>query len=392
MRNIRHIISTCFSWIGFITFAAFFFPEISRGQGLYNESDLLINGVNVYVDGDLENRGRLDNNGLISFTGDWESEGSYKGNGILEANGRAPQKIEHYDQKISSLVISGWGTKYIKGKINILDKFQLSQGIVEVSPNDVLKLIASAVIFGGSGDSYVDGAITVEGTGYKFFPVGKNGTYAPIEFLNVKGELSEYSMEVFDNAPVVSVDNVIVRNGLYWQRKDVNGQFGGSAIAIDFERSYFQNPGNIIMLAGTDWEEPFIPLTDLEYSDETDKISTRTEISAPIIMLGEISEKWSEADFYFSNALSPNALNSDNRKVKVFGDRLAAEQFQFQVYDRWGAMVFESASLDFMATNGWDGRSINGKDLMGGTYPYRLTAFDKTGRKFEKKGVITIIY
>jgi hypothetical protein len=29
---------------------------------------------------------------------------------------------------------------------------------------------------------------------------------------------------------------------------------------------------------------------------------------------------------------------------------------------------------------------------MTGTYPYRLTAFDKTGSKFERAGVITIVH
>jgi hypothetical protein len=35
---------------------------------------------------------------------------------------------------------------------------------------------------------------------------------------------------------------------------------------------------------------------------------------------------------------------------------------------------------------------MNGVELTSGTYPYRLTAFDKTGSKFEKAGVITIVH
>jgi hypothetical protein len=109
-------------------------------------------------------------------------------------------------------------------------------------------------------------------------------------------------------------------------------------------------------------------------------------------MLGEVSERWTESDFYLSTALSPNALNYDNRKVRIFGDRLVGENFRLQVFDRSGAAVYETTSLINMENNGWDGRALNGRELVAGTYPYKLTALDKTGRRFEKKGVITIIY
>jgi hypothetical protein len=62
------------------------------------------------------------------------------------------------------------------------------------------------------------------------------------------------------------------------------------------------------------------------------------------------------------------------------------------VFNRWGEIVYESNSLERMSSNGWDGRSISGAALASGAYPYRLMALDKTGRKLDKKGVITIIH
>jgi hypothetical protein len=392
MKKICCTIPDSFRHYCFLLVAGFLFcPDISLSQGLYNQSLIHINNVNVYVEGEINNTGVLINDGLIGFTKDWDSEGTYRGNGSLLAYGNAPQKIAHYNQKVQSLMINGWGTKFIKGKINIKDAFHLLQGIVQVPDQDVLSLQDKAVIFGGSTESYVEGAITVEGTGYKFFPVGKNGTYAPMELLNVKGKSAKYSIEVFENAPVISVDNAIVKNGLYWQRRDLGGDFEGSAVAIDFDRSHFNDINKIIMVVGTDWENPFTSITDLEHSLETDQLTTRTDVVSPVIMLGEISDNWAEADFYFSTALSPNASNPDNRKVKVFGERLDGAGFHFQVFNRWGSVVYESTSLESMSRNGWDGRSANGDDLVSGAYPYRLTAFDKTGKRFEKKGVISII-
>lgn len=392
MKKLSRTISNCFVHSCLILSIGFFFCyNISWSQGLYNQSLLHINEVDLYVDGEISNTGILINTGLIEFTKDWDNKGTYLGDGALQVSGKASQEIAHNDQKIHSLVIKGGGTKNIKGKINITKELHLTKGIVQVSDQDALSLKDDAVIFGGSTESYVEGAITVEGSGYKFFPVGKNGTYAPIEFLNVKNNSAKYSMEVFENAPSITVDSVDVKNSLYWQRKDLDGHFGGSAIAIDFDPSQFADVNNIIMLVGTDWENPFMSIDDLEHSQETDKLITRTDVVAPIIMLAEIKQKGNDSDFYFSTALSPHAANPDNRRVKIFSERLHDKDFHFEVFNRWGSVIYESTSLESMSTNGWDGRSINGDDLVSGPYPFRLIAFDKTGKRFEKKGVISII-
>lgn len=361
-------------------------------QGLYNGANLYINGTTVFVGGEVHNTGLLVNDGQLSFTTDWTTEGKYKGSGVLEANGDGTQRIFHDNQKVSRFYVNGWGAKYIHGRLNITDMFRLTTGIVHVSPEDQLQLDHNAVIEGGSADSHVEGAIAVKGTGYKFFPLGKNGTYAPIEFVDVKGKSPEFSVEVFEDGQPISVDKVIVRNSLYWQRTDQAGDFQGSPVGIAYEPEHFINPAEITMLAGKDWESPFMTITELDHSPETHKVISHIAIVAPIIMLGEISDQWRDADFYFSTALSPNAFNSDNRKIKIFGERLSDDEFYFAVFDRWGSLVFESTSLESMAANGWDGRSKNGQELVSGTYPYRLSAFDKTGKPFEKKGVITIIY
>lgn len=361
-------------------------------QGVYNASNLYILGTAMYVDGAVRNTGALENNGHLAVSADWDSKGAYEGEGTLEVYGNAPQKVAHYGQDIAGLLINGWGVKYIKGALNVVREIHLNRGILEVSSRDVLKLHKDVTISGGNDKSYVDGAITVEGTGYKFFPIGKNGTYAPIEFLDVKGEFPEFSVEVFENAPVISVEDVIIRRGLYWHRNDLRGTFSGSAVAIDFERNYFQDPLNIVLVAGREWDQPFQPITGIEHSTETNKISSRSDIHQPILMLGEISERWTSADFYFSTALSPNAAFPENRSVRIFGERLAEDGFRFQVFNRWGEGIYESTSLAHMSATGWDGHSMNGVQLPAGSYPYHMHAYDKTGKKFEKKGLITLIY
>jgi hypothetical protein len=381
--------------IFFLTHALFagmgiFFPVTTQGQGLYNQSSLYNNGVDMHVDGDILNTGLLINHGLVAFTRDWDNPGDYQGEGTIEADGSAPQKIIHHGQKINNLAIDGWGTKFIKGKLTVTGELNLKEGLVTVTDNDELMLTSDVTVSGGSADSYVEGAITTVGTGYKFFPIGKNGNYAPIKFLEVKGSSAIYSMEVYENAPLITIDNVIVKNGLYWQRRDLVGNFGGSAVAVTYDPSHFIDVGKMILVTGTDWDSPFMAVNDVRQSPD-DELTTSTQIMSPILMLGETTETWAVADFYFSTALSPNAANPDNRSVKIFGQRLGEIDFHFEVFNRWGFAVFESTSLQEMSTNGWDGHSLTGQELASGAYPYKLTATDKTGRRLEKKGVISIL-
>lgn len=361
-------------------------------QSLYNETSIFVNGAAMFVDGDVLNNGLIVNEGHIGLSSDWESEGRYEGKGAIEVRGNGSQRIIHHNQSLAMLVVNGWGPKYIKGQINITDRLLLNSGIVHVSGRDVLKLHKDAEVEGGSADSYVEGAITVKGAGYRFFPLGKNGTYAPIEFLDVKGKSPEYSVEVFENTHVISLENVIVRNGVYWQRRDLAGDFRGSSIAVEYDPWEFRDVRNMIMLTGVDWQSPFTTIADVEHSAEMHKLITRNDVTDELIMLGEFSPEWRESDFYFSTALSPNAVNADNRNVRIFGDRLLEEEFRFVVFSRWGDIVYENNSLEQMLTNGWDGRTTGGEQLAAGTYPYRLTAIDKTGNKIEKNGVVTIIY
>ena len=76
-----------------------------------------------------------------------------------------------------------------------------------------------------------------------------------------------------------------------------------------------------------------------------------------VFVLGEsIPSDGMPGEFYLSTTLSPVASNPDNRYVKVFGNQLVDNDFQFRVFNRWGLMVYETSSLEGMLQVGWDGR------------------------------------
>tara|TARA_B110001452_G_scaffold65834_1_gene52704 strand:- start:770 stop:1192 length:423 start_codon:yes stop_codon:yes gene_type:complete len=66
---------------------------------------------------------------------------------------------------------------------------------------------------------------------------------------------------------------------------------------------------------------------------------------------------------------SPNAFSPDgdgiNDIFKISGQGML--DFQIEIYNRWGQMVYKSIDL----SNGWDG-TFKGKNLPTGTYVYKI--------------------
>ena len=60
--------------------------------------------------------------------------------------------------------------------------------------------------------------------------------------------------------------------------------------------------------------------------------------------------------------------------------------FTFQLFDRWGGLVFESLDPNFS----WDGRT-KGKDLPEGVYVFKFKAISLTNKQIEQSGTVTII-
>jgi gliding motility-associated-like protein len=58
----------------------------------------------------------------------------------------------------------------------------------------------------------------------------------------------------------------------------------------------------------------------------------------------------------------------------------------FQVYNRWGQIVFRAYSEE----DGWDG-TIAGKPQPSGTFVWMVKAVDYTGASFSKQGTLTLI-
>lgn len=82
-------------------------------------------------------------------------------------------------------------------------------------------------------------------------------------------------------------------------------------------------------------------------------------------------------------AFSPND-DGNNDILYVYGGQI--ESITFDVYDRWGELVFSTKSQD----KGWDG-TFNGKKASSGVYVYKLRAVFTDGDVVNKNGDITLV-
>ncbi|MBT6965097.1 MAG: T9SS type B sorting domain-containing protein, partial [Flavobacteriales bacterium] len=62
-------------------------------------------------------------------------------------------------------------------------------------------------------------------------------------------------------------------------------------------------------------------------------------------------------------------------------------EFEMQVFDRWGGLVFESSSVDY----GWNGKDVAGEIVNNGTYLYHVALYDHNGRLWVYNGELNLM-
>jgi gliding motility-associated-like protein len=99
-----------------------------------------------------------------------------------------------------------------------------------------------------------------------------------------------------------------------------------------------------------------------------------------------------EARIYVPNVFSPWDQDGDNDVFLIFADDKQILQVdQFQIYDRWGEMVFSASNFQPNDPSyGWDG-SHGGKTMLPGVYVYYIEIRLIDGRKLLLKGDVTIV-
>lgn len=92
-----------------------------------------------------------------------------------------------------------------------------------------------------------------------------------------------------------------------------------------------------------------------------------------------------ELHVYVPNTFTPDGDEFNNTFVpKVTGENM--DGYLFQIYNRWGQLLFESKNPDV----GWDGH-FGGKQVPSSTYIWRLRLEDQDGIPYEYKGHVNLL-
>jgi gliding motility-associated-like protein len=92
-----------------------------------------------------------------------------------------------------------------------------------------------------------------------------------------------------------------------------------------------------------------------------------------------------EFTLYVPNAFTPNN-DGTNDVFYAYGNQVT--EFQMQVFDRWGNLIFASESLSL----GWDGRANDGSEIaQQDVYVYKILVKDHHGKKHEYLGHVSLL-
>ncbi len=87
----------------------------------------------------------------------------------------------------------------------------------------------------------------------------------------------------------------------------------------------------------------------------------------------------------------PNVFGVGNNNVFKPTDKTGKTRIEsFEIYDRWGSLVFRETAVDITSLKGWDG-TFNGSRAEQGVYVYHLQILDTSGKIKNKVGDVTLL-
>jgi gliding motility-associated-like protein len=86
---------------------------------------------------------------------------------------------------------------------------------------------------------------------------------------------------------------------------------------------------------------------------------------------------------FIPSAFSPNG---DGKNDILYVRGRCLKNFTFQIFNRWGELVFETSNQDI----GWDGTQ-NGQPLNTGVFVYKLEGTTYDNKQYIQKGHITLL-
>ncbi|MDA3883547.1 MAG: gliding motility-associated C-terminal domain-containing protein [Bacteroidales bacterium] len=378
------------------------FPVFSYSQ-VYVSDDASLNistKSELFFEDNFINDGVINNQGDIYVFGDIENTGQYQSGGKLYLVGYN-QTVSMNADTVNELFIQGSGNKYLISDIYIATDLSLDDGIIIPTSQAKVIIMNDGTTSIGSDFSYVLGNLYMQGTGTKYFPIGTATTFLPVELHNITGDSLTIGMKSHDfySAPIPGKGTRLLSQTNYWSQDILRGSLEYAQITLPtylVGNTGFYTEDSIVVAMSNNVlgpyrsqgkDESITSVIPYEYVSSID-IDTANRIFYTLAMFYDVN--WNL--FYVPNALSHNATDIDDQRVKIYGNLFQEKGFSFTVKNQWGNVVYKTSSLIEMETNGWDGYNYKtGEREIIGQYIYILQAFTKHNEPYTKAGSIWII-
>lgn len=388
------------------------FSGYLEAQGDFNN----LRGATVIFRDTLRVMGDINNDGLsgISFfiiegptylSGNLTNTGNLNTNlGTLILEGGADQTIQNNAPLLlRGLVLMGGGNSLYNSDIVIDSVLNLQFGVLTMGVGDTLLLEETAAAEGGFVDSYVDGRIYHTGTGFKYFPVGKNGTFAPVWLEDVRGISPVVGVEMFEpnpGTPTAGFELLGIDTDRYWNLDVRSGQYDSSIVSVDLLgkdttnlpiTSILKFITRTLAVAQSDSVSgTYETIGNMMVQD--DIITSENGLTQPYFAIALAPAVPESGILYIPSALSPRSTNPEDQVFKIYGSKISPENFSVRVFNKWGLLVYETE--DFTEANqiGWDGTHYNnGSEQPSGVYTYQVVGVFESGEEIEEVGTLTLI-
>lgn len=373
-------------------------------------------GANLEVGGNLENNGILQNNGTLSIYGDWTINNNFNGlNGTLKFLGGSNQIISIPTLRVRELIINSGGTVDFPGnEYTILERLFLDFGSIKIGENTRFVLEPGVKVDGGSSFSYFDGTLVYKGSGEKIFPLGNDGVYSPLTFLETTGVDTELAASYKRNNPADPIpgDSLLgVSHRAFWEIELLNGSMDPAQIELEFNDedlsdfkvinnirhrvnapviAYSNSPGGIYQTLGV---ETLFNSDSVTFGLITSRSKLQPALNQKLYLaMGLGPQIPDEGLYYIPEAFSPNASDPQNQTFKIFGEHISEEEFALQIYNRYGVLVYSTNSFAEANQVGWNGvNQKTGAEEPAGVYYYTVKFQFETRLPVQQKGAFYLV-
>jgi hypothetical protein len=246
---------------------------------------------------------------------------------------------------VGGLQLTTGGVKTLEGEWTVLTDLLFDNGANAIVRPSIAAISAGKLLYTGSealtsdGGSYIDGVLYQKGGGFRFYPIGRNNTYAPMSITSGSDAI-ETGAQVFltgiDPDPSVTFplgDINSIATDRYWQLTTIDGAFGGSIVSLDATGSILaaSSPLAVIEANAATNATTFANLGGLE----DDGVITSTRSATQAFLTIGISER---VDLQINDLITP--FNSDG-----VNDFLTIRNIEYTyqnkvtLIDRWGVVV-----------------------------------------------------